>query len=486
VTIEPKWDPDKQQYPVMENWPVQLNQDDYTKARAWMEQNRGELHQVVTRVPLPPDLRDKVANLPAPYDLLYLWKSRALKHAAEQMGAAWEPLDLALIEFVEKAKEGTTKLGDPTVQKTFCERQARCFLGCLPGARHTLNKTLLNNLLTVTNPLVSLRSLAEVDHIRSLAGGGYEVVYRDLRDGSEKTVSASKVILAAGCLGSTELLLRSRAKGTLTLSDKLGGQFSSNGDFAGFVIVEQEVGGKRNPVYPVFPTRGPINTSHAMFQDGKLHMTIEDGAIPPMFASVTGAALSVLDNAAQRDAFMQAMRGVWIMGQLPDLQAFFPLLPDPYNPKRLQTEDEMVMNIFFFNCMGTDDAKGKFELDVFGNLKLSFPEGKLADHPVFQKTEGILKAMAEKMGGRYVPFPLWQGLGNRKIVTVHPLGGCPMGNSSTDGVVDMKGRVFKTRKNAKTVHDGLYVMDASIIPGPLAVNPTLTIVALALKIAEAL
>jgi cholesterol oxidase len=172
---------------------------------------------------------------------------------------------------------------------------------------------------------------------------------------------------------------------------------------------------------------------------------------------------------------MQALHGAWFLGQI----------PDPSLAGRGETEHEMVSNAFFFNCMGTDGAQGKFSLDTFGNLALSFTGGKLANHPVFKKIEDILKAMAQAMGGQYVPFPLWGGLiPDRKVITVHPLGGCPIGNSSTDGVVDTKGRVFNTRSGASTVHQNLYVMDASIIPGPLAVNPTLTIVALALKIVE--
>jgi choline dehydrogenase-like flavoprotein len=61
-----------------------------------------------------------------------------------------------------------------------------------------------------------------------------------------------------------------------------------------------------------------------------------------------------------------------------------------------------------------------------------------------------------------------------------------MGNSPTEGVVNTKGQVFRVDQAApnKQVYDGLYVMDASVFPGPVAVNPTLSIVALALKIVE--
>jgi choline dehydrogenase-like flavoprotein len=59
-----------------------------------------------------------------------------------------------------------------------------------------------------------------------------------------------------------------------------------------------------------------------------------------------------------------------------------------------------------------------------------------------------------------------------------------MGTDSSNGVVDVNG-VFNTVAGATTVHDNLFIADASVIPGPVAVNPTLTIVALAQKIAAA-
>ena len=61
-----------------------------------------------------------------------------------------------------------------------------------------------------------------------------------------------------------------------------------------------------------------------------------------------------------------------------------------------------------------------------------------------------------------------------------------MGTDSSNGVVNTNGRVYKTVAGANTVHDGLYIADASVIPGPLAVNPTLSIVAMAQKIAAAI
>ena len=141
----------------------------------------------------------------------------------------------------------------------------------------------------------------------------------------------------------------------------------------------------------------------------------------------------------------------------------------------------MVSNIFFFNVMSQDDASGKFTLKN-DRLDLDWDK-KIGDLPIFQQIESLLKALTEEMGGRYIPFPLWKGLGNKKIVVVHPLGGCPIAPNSFDGVVDEFGRVFDGSKppGSTDVLPGLYVVDGAAIPGALAANPTLTISAQALK-----
>jgi cholesterol oxidase len=307
-----------------------------------------------------------------------------------------------------------------------------------------------------------------------LQGGGYTVHYKGLDDDKDYHPTAKTVILAAGTLGSTEILLRSRDKnsGKLVLSDKLGTRFSTNGDFSGFISVDQD-----KLQYPIYATRGPINMSHVMFREGQILVNVEDAGIPPMFASLVQQVLKLTAQPAQPSAVLNLVSALWDDAQLPDYA----------DPTAMQTESEMLMNVCWFNCMGTDDASGTFDLH-HGRLRLRF-NGKIADHPTFQKAESILKAMATAMNGRYQSFPLWEGLApfvSRKLVVTHPLGGCPMGGSSTDGVVDSKGGVFNTSSGAQTVHSGLYVADGSTIPGPLAANPTLTIVSQALRVAAAI
>lgn len=94
--------------------------------------------------------------------------------------------------------------------------------------------------------------------------------------------------------------------------------------------------------------------------------------------------------------------------------------------------------------------------------------------------------------GAYLPNPGWEvfsdGISRRiggpsrltkSLMTVQPLGGCCMGEDGSTGVVDRHGAVFKGA--GRDVHPGLYVLDGSIVPGALGVNPFLTIAALALE-----
>src|SRR5262249_9533696 len=145
-------------YPIMEDWPLKLSETDYDKARDWMETFRGHPNQVVTKFPITTDFKDRLDD---PHNdderFSYLGKCRYLKEAAEALAAdpnfaaqgyeiihKWAPLDLAIIEYPDPEQPSLD-------QKAYCERQGRCFLGCLPGARHTLNKTIIKRFLYPKN-----------------------------------------------------------------------------------------------------------------------------------------------------------------------------------------------------------------------------------------------------------------------------------------------------------------------------------------------
>jgi choline dehydrogenase-like flavoprotein len=162
-------------------------------------------------------------------------------------------------------------------------------------------------------------------------------------------------------------------------------------------------------------------------------------------------------------------------------------------PRIYMTEAEQLEHTFFFNLMGRNQQSGTFSSDGDNKLELSF-QGGLHNGPIYAAMEDIVQAMAAAMNGKYIRFPFWgngQILTNnpdpaRKFITVHALGSCVMGTDSRNGGVYINGRVYNTVAGATTVHENPFIAEASVIPGPVAVNPTLTIVAMALKIAAAI
>jgi cholesterol oxidase len=90
---------------------------------------------------------------------------------------------------------------------------------------------------------------------------------------------------------------------------------------------------------------------------------------------------------------------------------------------------------------------------------------------LYERTEAAARRMADALGGRYV-----DPLRILRPITVHPLGGCAMSRDAGRGVVDEYGKVHGV--------DNLSIADGSILPGPVGINPALTIAALAHRQAE--
>jgi cholesterol oxidase len=91
----------------------------------------------------------------------------------------------------------------------------------------------------------------------------------------------------------------------------------------------------------------------------------------------------------------------------------------------------------------------------------------------FSRVDGTMRSMAQMWGADFESSPLSR---LHRVITVHPLGGCPMADTAARGVVDGTGQVFN--------HPGLYVADGSVMPGPVGANPALTIAAFADRMSE--
>ena len=201
-------------------------------------------------------------------------------------------------------------------EQNACQRQGRCAIGCIPGARHTNNKKLFDYLKdNVKKEHFEVRALTEVYDIEPLIGSThkYKIYYRDygardkkdisfdwtigsqsfkleatlfkyIPEGREKNIICNTLILAAGAIGSTEILLKSisttRNSGEkLKLSTRLGKGYSTNGDLLGIVTPTKD---------NIHATRGPMVTSAIRFkEDSNFIYTIEDTGIPKIFAGLS-------------------------------------------------------------------------------------------------------------------------------------------------------------------------------------------------------
>src|SRR5437764_10011615 len=486
VTIRPKQE-------ALQRIGLNLGDPDFTAARQWMEgppgnhanANRGWLNYIVTKFPLDKEMSaadyaklgvDPATDKDTDGAYILLDRARVLRSTAKQVSKKlgvkmdWEPLELAVVDYdAHRGKES-----DSLPAHTHCERQGRCMIGCLPQARHTLNKTLFKRVLQ--KPGVTLLPKCKVLYIGK-TDQGYEVRFEDhfTGNGKHKSEFAPVVFLAGGVLGSTEILLRTDDDQRLPLSETLGSKFSTNGDFGAFAFKTKNPDGTPLPVYS---TRGPINTSHVTMNFNGRFIKIEDCAIPAMFSEFVAKGLEILDDAGASPNFFQLMQGIFQANPFDRLLE----IPHTADPAKFQTEAEMLADTFFFNVMSQDDATGRISLQ-HDQIDIGW-EQEIANQPLWNDIETLLREFSSAMGGKYISLPGWQKiLGKKKLTITHPLGGCPIGETHEKGVVNEFGEVFDASQpaNSKAVLPGLYVVDGAAIPGALAANPTFTICAQALK-----
>jgi cholesterol oxidase len=115
--------------------------------------------------------------------------------------------------------------------------------------------------------------------------------------------------------------------------------------------------------------------------------------------------------------------------------------------------------------MGRDVPDGRLRLR-HGLLDVDWCEA--TSKPYLDRLTATMAAVAKAMGGRLQLNPTRRF---HRLITVHPLGGCPMSTDQRSGVIDSYGESFG--------HPGLFVADGAAMPGPVGANPSLTIAALA-------
>lgn len=335
-----------------------------------------------------------------------------------------------------------------------CNYCGNCLLGCDRGSKNTLDH---NYLALAEHHGAEVLAGCTATGIAAIDDGDYEVkvvVRGENGETEERTMIGANVVVSAGSIGSTELLLRCRDEhGTLPrISPTLGSRFSINGEF---LLAYAE--GADDPVDPGI---GPPITRMVRASGDGNEVSVQDlglpdqllwfleGAAPPAMVRVRHVASLALDYLRRSLGRAGTTSRVGLR-----LEAIVSGSRSP--------------NAIPFLGMGTDTGDGRLRLH---RSRLVIDWHPRRNKALYRQIEALMTKVSTGAGGSFVTSPLWRWP-FRKALTAHPLGGCPIGADETEGVVDDRGEVFG--------YPGLYVIDGSMIPAAVAVNPSLTIAALA-------
>ena len=310
---------------------------------------------------------------------------------------------------------------------------------------------------------------------------------------------APVVVLAAGSLGSTELLLHLQQAARhdekpLPFAEKLGERFSGNGDQVSFGYWQTEpvhaVGWSTREEQKNGPVVGPTITRIAEIRGSapRKSFLVQDAAIPGTLASVFQEIFALGSTLTQMTAWDFKQTGA--QGQARDALGLSP---------EASEHTQSLLGI------GHDEADGRIVLDAKSNRAVvswkSLKPDDGAAHAVspadeyLRRVDAAMSTAVQRLGAVYVSNPGWQPLppGVQNLLSgpplrgtlsiAHPLGGCVMAEDGAHGVVNERGRVFRGATGSST-YDGLYVLDGTIINGSLGANPFLTICALAERALE--
>ncbi|QEU96722.1 GMC oxidoreductase [Streptomyces kanamyceticus] len=468
------WFVDRQQLPGggYESWPV---------TRADLDPHYDAVERVLTPTPYPLE-HPGYDDVP---------KARAMRTAADRLGLEHFLPPLAVSFAPEPgARPG---IGLPVIEpdhgnlhgvtRRTCRLCGECNIGCNEGAKNSLDFTYLS---TARQHGADLRTGHEVRAIRPAGRGGYEVDYvrhgpdRDghVRRGPDsdsggspadrvpvRTLHCDRLVLAAGTYGTSGLLLRSHRQ-LPGIGAALGTRFSGNGDILSFAVRTKDGHGARPS--SVDPSRGPVITStirlpdddldgqdHSGFAPAGRGAYIQDGGYPSFVGWLVEAA-GLPRDAGRAGRFLLRQLAAHTVGD-PDATAAS--LAGLLDDGALSDSSLPLLG------MGRDTPDGVLVLRR-GTLDAEWSTAGSAQH--YARLRAALRAVSEALGGRYADSPHWL---LKRIITVHPCGGAPMGRNQVEGVCDEFGEVYG--------HPGLYVMDAAALPGPVGTNPALTVAALA-------
>ena len=385
-----------------------------------------------------------------------LWHAdNKMKEIAEEfgMGHTFHPTEVGIF-FGEPGRE-QQQVPDPYFggqgpARAGCNHCGGCLVGCRFNAKNTLVKNYLY--FAEKNGAQVLPEVTVTDiQVSNLDDERYKVIFKSTTHPFQKqqSVRARNVIVAAGALGTMELLFRCRdiTRSLPKISLKLGDNVRTNSEnITGVTSRDKSVDySKGIAISSIFQADEVTRVEPVRFADGSSFNRILTAP------HVSGG------SAAHR--FLRTI-GKIIRHPIDFLYAkFFSPWARYTTILLIMQVEENLTNIRLGRNLFTLFRRGLVIRHHSSNPPpKQIPIGNFITRRLAQKVNGITQAA---FTDSLLSFP----------TTAHLMGGVPFGKNDHEGVIDLNFQVFQ--------YPGLYVIDGSVMPANPGVNPSLTITALA-------
>jgi cholesterol oxidase len=337
-------------------------------------------------------------------------------------------------------------------ERVGCNFCGGCMVGCRFGAKNTLDQ---NYLFFAEKWGAQVFAETKVTRIRPVEGG-YEIdtnVTTSLFKKKGSTFKARRVIVAAGVLGTVELLLKNREvyRTLPNISERLGDFVRTNGEsLLGATSFEAHRELSRGiAIGAAFHPNSLTKIESVRYPSGSGVMRLLGVPITPNGTALTRP-LKMLGRIVRR--FSRIVR-LWRVSDWARSTVILLVMQSVDEHLRLRLGRSIVRRALF----GLEGAPT--ERPVPSYLPVAQQAAELLGEEIHGEPQNVISEVML-----------------RTPATAHILGGCCIGDSRATGVIDEQHQIFG--------YEGLYVCDGSVVPGNLAVNPSLTICALAERFAE--
>ncbi len=334
-----------------------------------------------------------------------------------------------------------------------CTICGACMVGCRDGGKNTLDK---NYLWLAEKRGARIVPETAVELVEPLEGGGYRLLWRrsTRRLFPERgALTARKIVLSGGVLGTVPLLMTCKEKGSLPhLSDQLGNFVRTNSEALLGIVSRSQ-----NDLW-----KGIAIASKAEMDD-VTHMEV--------VRFPKGSDVMLLLATILTDGGTGAPRPLRWLGNALRHPIEFLRVSKPWG----KAASSVVLLVMQTADNHTRIVRKRQLLWPFSRTLTTRPEPGQPGIPSYIPIANeVARELAEEIDG--IPASTLNEVLLDTGTTAHILGGCAIAGSPDRGVVDAGGQVFG--------YPDLYVMDGSVIGANLGVNPSLTITALAERIAS--